>query len=222
MDVTIRVAPAANASRIPSAVSTPPASWSGTATRAAIAPTASRLPGRPVRAPSKSTRWISRAPRSTKLSAIRSGRSVGAPIPVDAPGQWTTRERPRSRSIAGITCMERGGACGSGARGAVRAAAAAGHPLLLCREPLGEDPAMEADRQRAVVEQRVVEGSQREGAPEPALLVRSKSEQQHLAEQVRQLVGRGVRIAPDLGPGVRLLEARLLDEEPDRLVHGDL
>ena len=34
---TTRVAPAANASRIPSAVSTPPATWSGTPTRAATA-----------------------------------------------------------------------------------------------------------------------------------------------------------------------------------------
>ena len=41
----------------------------------------------PARAPSKSTRWISRAPIATNRSAIRSGRSVGAPTPDPAPGQ---------------------------------------------------------------------------------------------------------------------------------------
>ena len=87
VDRTTRVAPAAKARLIASAESTPPASWSGTATRAAIDPTASRLPGLPARAPSKSTRWTSRAPMATNLSAIRSGRSVGAPMPDPAPGQ---------------------------------------------------------------------------------------------------------------------------------------
>ena len=61
-------------------------------------------PARPVFAPSKSTTWTIRAPSSTNRSAIRSGRSVGAPTPADAPGQNTTRERPRSRSIDGMTC----------------------------------------------------------------------------------------------------------------------
>src|SRR6185369_1273644 len=181
IDVTTRVAPAANASRIPSALSTPPATWSGTADRDAIAPTASRLPGRPVRAPSKSTRWISRAPRSTKLSTIRSGRSVGAPTPVDAPGQKTTRERPRSRSIEGMTCT-------SGASGPVRRPLGTAAPTCaprpggscLRRDPLGKDPAMEADREGAVAEQRVVEFAQREGAAEAALLVGAEAEQQHL------------------------------------------
>ena len=70
---TTRVAPAANASWIASAESTPPATWSGTATRAATAPTVSRLAGDPARAPSKSTRWTSRAPRATNRSAMRSG-----------------------------------------------------------------------------------------------------------------------------------------------------
>ena len=55
--------------------------------RDAIAPTASRLAGAPETAPSKSTRWMSRAPWATNRSTIRSGRSVGAPIPVAAPGQ---------------------------------------------------------------------------------------------------------------------------------------
>ena len=59
---------------------------------------------RRLRAPSKSTTWTTRAPSSTNRSAIRSGRSVGAPTPDEAPGQNTTRERPRSRSIDGMTC----------------------------------------------------------------------------------------------------------------------
>ena len=44
-------------------------------------------PARRVRAPSKSMRWISFAPCPTSRSTMRSGRSVGAPMPVDAPGQ---------------------------------------------------------------------------------------------------------------------------------------
>ena len=55
--------------------------------RDATAPTASRLTGLPARAPSKSTRWMSRAPSATSRSTIRSGRSVGAPVPAAAPGQ---------------------------------------------------------------------------------------------------------------------------------------
>jgi hypothetical protein len=45
------------------------------------------LAGWPDRAPSKSTRWITLAPRAEKRSAMRSGRSVGAPTPAAAPGQ---------------------------------------------------------------------------------------------------------------------------------------
>ena len=84
---TARVAPAAKTRRIASAEARPPATWIGTATRAAIDPIASVSTGTPARAPPKSTRWISRAPIATKVSAIRSGRSVGAPTPEAAPGQ---------------------------------------------------------------------------------------------------------------------------------------
>src|SRR5207249_9823646 len=90
------------------------------------------------------------------------------------------------------------------------------------RDPAGEDPTMEADRKRAVAEERVVEVAQRERVAEARLLVGPEREEEDLAEQVRELVRRGVRVAPDLGPGVRFLEARLLDEEPDRLVDADL
>ena len=55
--------------------------------RAAIEPIASSSAGAPARAPAKSTRWMSFAPIATKVSAMRSGRSVGAPIPAAAPGQ---------------------------------------------------------------------------------------------------------------------------------------
>ena len=78
---------------------------------------------------------------------------------------------------------------------------------------------MEADGQRTVVEQRVVERPQVENAiAEPCLLVGPELEEQDLAEQIRQLVGRRVGVAVDLGPGIRLLEARLVDEELGRLV----
>ena len=101
---TTRVAPAAKATRMASGESRPPASWSGVATRDAIAPNTSVFTGAPRRAPSKSTTWIIGAPRPTKCSAIRSGRSVGAPMPVETPGQKTIRDRPASTSIAGMTC----------------------------------------------------------------------------------------------------------------------
>ena len=145
----------------------PPASRgrrrAGAASRpaAAIAPIASMLTGAPRRAPSKSTTWISGAPRPTKCSAIRSGRSVGAPTPVDTPGQKTIRERPFSMSIAGMTCTRRSGAD--------RAALAA------------QRPSVEADRQRAAAQERVVEAAQRERRPEPAPLLLAQLEQQHLA-----------------------------------------
>ena len=84
---TTRVAPAAKTRRIASAEARPPATWIGTATRAAIDPIASISTGTPARAPPKSTRWISRAPIATNVSAMRSGRSVGAPTPDAAPGQ---------------------------------------------------------------------------------------------------------------------------------------
>ena len=81
---------------------------------------------------------------------------------------------------------------------------------------------MEADRQRAVVEQRVVERAEVEPRPESLLLVGPELQQQDLAEQVGELVGRRVRVAIDLRPGVRPLEARLVDEEVRRLLDADL
>ena len=67
-----------------------------------------------------------------------------------------------------------------------------------------------------------MEVAEREGVAETGLLVGPQPEEEDLAEQVRELVGRRVRVAPDLGPGIRFLEARLLDEEPDGLVDADL
>ena len=72
-EITARVAPAANAIRIASGDSSPPATCSGVATKLATAPIDSMLTGAAARAPSKSTRWISVAPRSTKCRAIRAG-----------------------------------------------------------------------------------------------------------------------------------------------------
>ena len=102
---TTRVAPAANASRIASAESRPPASWSGTAIRAAIAPTASSSAGAPARAPVEvdevdEPRAHGHEPLGDPVRAIGRradpGRGAG---PVD------DRERPPSRSIAGMTCI---------------------------------------------------------------------------------------------------------------------
>ena len=146
-------------------------------------------PGAPRRAPSKSTTWISGAPRPTKCSAIRSGRSVGAPMPVATPGQKTTRERPLSRSIAGMTC--------TGVRRPCAAPAAVGRALAGAGATLAEQrPAVEADRQRAA------RGAARRGSraartpPRAGACSSARScEQQDLAQQVRQLVGRRVRVA---------------------------
>ena len=111
-----RVAPAAKARRILSAASRPPATWIGIAMRAAIGPRPRDCPaGRSAR-PSKSTRWMTRRSPLDEALGDPSGRSVGAPTPVEAPGQKTRRERPRSRSIEGMTCTS--GAGGPvGARG---------------------------------------------------------------------------------------------------------
>ena len=57
---------------------------------------------------------------------------------------------------------------------------------------------------------------------QPSLLVVAQAQQEHLAQQVRQLVGRRVGVALDLGRGVRSLEAGLVDHEVDRVVDADL
>src|SRR4029453_15531078 len=80
----------------------------------------------------------------------------------------------------------------------------------------GQQAAVEADRQRAVAQERVVEAAQREGVAEPALLGRPKLEQKRPTEEVRQGVGGAVRVPLDLGLGVVALEARVLHEEVDR------
>ena len=62
-----------------------------------------------------------------------------------------------------------------------------------------EQPAVEADRQRAVAQQRVVERPlSRELRAQPPLLLLAQAEDQHLAQQVAQLVARRVRVAADL------------------------
>src|SRR4051794_11468277 len=105
-----------------------------------------------------------------------------------------------------------------GAGGPLRArAAVAGRVVRVgSLQPLAQQTTVEADRERAVAKQRVVEIAQREGAAQPRLLVGAELEQKDLAEQVRQLVRRRVRVAPDLGPRVRGLEGRLVDEEACR------
>ena len=104
--------------------------------REATRPIASRFAGRPARAPSMSTMWISCAPAATNRSAIRSGRSVGDAAPVAAPGQWTMRERPFSTSIDGMTSTT--GRYPFGRRAGVPLASAASSRRwkLIGREPL--------------------------------------------------------------------------------------
>src|SRR3990172_8076885 len=186
--MTTRVAPTAKARRTWSGPSIPPPSWRGTATSAAIRPMASRFSGLPSRAPSRSTTWMSGAPRSTKWRAIRSGLSVGAPVPVAAPGQKTTRDRAFSRSMLGMTCTT----WPPPRLFRYEPAELATRPLPRRRaaHPLAQQPPVEADRDAARVEQAVVEAAQREVGPEPALLVLAQPHQQDLADQVSQLVGR--------------------------------
>src|ERR1022692_703430 len=81
---------------------------------------------------------------------------------------------------------------------------------------------MEADREATVAQERVVESAQVERATQPYALVRTKLQEQDLAQQVRQLIGGRVRITADLGPRVGGLEARLLDQPGFGLSHSDL
>src|ERR1035437_1810231 len=111
-----------------------------------------------------STMWMSLAPCATNRSAMRSGRSVGEPSPVAAPGQWTRRERPFSTSMDGTT--------------STRALAVRRNAGRFCVQ----QPALEADRQRAVSQQRVVEALEAEVAAQPTLFVGSELEQQDLAQ----------------------------------------
>src|SRR3990172_5460465 len=195
-----RVAPAAKASGIPSAESTPPANWSGVATRAAIVPTASRLTGAPARAPPKATRGRSGGPERG-----------GPPRQEDDP-RAAALEVDRRDDLHGA-----GPASGSRG-GAIDPVRARRHGLVLA----GQEPAVEADRQPAVAEERVVERAERERAPQPPPLVVAQAEDQDLPEQVRKGVGRRRGVAPDLGQGVGALEPGVLDEEVGRRLDRDL
>ena len=134
-------------------------------------------------APSKSTRWRIRAPWATNCSAIRSGRSVGD---ADAGRGARPVHDPRASRLD----VDR-------------------RDHVHRRQPsAAQQPAVEADRQRAVAQQRVVERPQGEGRAAPAALLLAQAEDQHLAQQVAQLVAGRVRVAADLGPGVGDLERR--------------
>src|SRR6478752_3582161 len=110
-----------------------------------------------------------------------------------------------------------------GASGPLRARSAVAGPVPVRRgrgvgarggaEAFAQEASMEADRERAVAQQDVVEVTERERAPQAGLLVGAELEQEDLAQQVRQLVSRRVRVAPDLRPGIRGLEAGLGDQE---------
>src|SRR4029078_12734966 len=113
---------------------------------------------------------------------MRSVGSGGAPMPGAAPGQYTTRDRPESRSIDGITNTRSG---------------------ALARE----EPSMEGDRQRAVPQQRVVERAEREVDAESPYLARPQLQQQRPTHEVGQRIGRAVRVPLDLRSGVVALEA---------------
>ena len=181
-------------------------------------------PGGRCRAPSKSTRWISRAPLATNCSAIRSG-SIGRGA--DAGRDAGPEDDPGAPSIE---VDRRDDLHPAQVRAAFAPSAVAG-PVAAASAPAGSRPrralaqqaAVEADRQRAVA-RAACRGSRagENAAPRRRLLVGAELEQEDLAEQVRQLVGRRVRVAADLGPGVRGLEARLGDQEAGRVVDRDL
>src|SRR4051812_46172416 len=113
---------------------------------------------------------MTRAPCRANRSAIISGRSVGAPTPAAAPGQDTMRDRPFSRSIAGITSTR-------GGRRWTPAAERRASRRRVWQQPfVAQQAAMERDGQAAVVEQGVVEPSKREPIAEPTLLVAAELE----------------------------------------------
>src|SRR5436190_19640111 len=105
-----------------------------------------------------------------------------------------------------MTCTRSGSGGPGGAAPAVRAAVAVGAGVRRA-EALAQDPAVEADRERPVLHEGVVEVAQRERVAEARLLVGPKLEQQDLAEQVGELVGRRRGVATDLGASVRHLAA---------------
>ena len=104
-------------------------------------------------------------------------------------------ERPRSRSIAGMTCT----------------------PIRRRRQ----QTSVEADRDGAVAQERVVELAQAEAVPRR----RCSSSAGRAAWSARAgtTSGRsGGTSTTGPRPRIRLLEAGVLDEEPRRLLHGDL
>ncbi len=81
---------------------------------------------------------------------------------------------------------------------------------------------MEADGQRAVAHQGVVEALERERIAEPARFIGPELQQEGPAQQVGQRIGRAVRVPGHLGVGVGTLEARVLDHEVGRFLDPDL
>src|SRR5258706_964442 len=110
-------------------------------------------------------------------------------MPVETPGQKTTRDRPFSTAIEGMTSTRLGRAR--------RQALAA------------ERPAVEADREGSATQEGVVEAAEREPRSKPALFLLAEPEQQHLPQQVREVVRRRVGIAAGFRGRVRGVEARL-------------
>src|SRR6186997_477322 len=94
----------------------------------------------------------------------------------------------------------------------------AGMTCTFASGPFGQQSAVEADRQGSISQQRVVEALQIEPVAESPLFVGAQLEQLGPAEQVRQGIGRAVRVPLDLGARVGALEVGLLDEEVGRLV----
>src|SRR5258706_12309472 len=123
-------------------------------------------------------------------------------MPVETPGQKTTRDRPFSTAIEGMTSTRLGRAR--------RQALAA------------ERPAVEADREGSATQEGVVETAERERRSKPALFLLAEPEQQHLPQQVREVVRRRVGIAAGFGERGRALGAGLRDQELRRLLDPEL
>ena len=110
---------------------------------------------RACRAARRRSRRGGSAARRARRTARRSGRAgpSGAPTPAATPGQNTTRERPRSRSIDGMTCTSGAALDGAAARRAARAdAAGARRPAAIVSRSsrrwklIGSDPLRAACR----------------------------------------------------------------------------
>ena len=195
------MAPAANASRMWSAPSIPPATWSGTATR------------RGDRAHRLEIRRAARA-RAVEVDEVDQRRAQ-LHEPLGDPFRPVGRACRRPVDGAGPVDEPRAAACDVDRRDDLHAGSARPVlPRLAARSSrrwklIGSEPLRSSVSWKALSEK---------PSPSAALLVVAQPQEQDLAQQVAELVRRRVGVAVDLGLGVGVLEAGVLDQEVDRLV----